>query len=265
MATIAAHDEPLPPAEAVGERMAALPEKVSETRRCKLGTHRGLEFGLILHPLGGAEVYLDGAVTRRAALLRGSPGPRAVLNALERLADGYESEVQHVREDWRWHRGSSATTTPASDEPFPHGAYLGELTDLRDRLKAGLSQATPEPHAPPVAELAERIQALRAAHTVEAAPERTAPRRAASAEEPVTSRIRRRIEPVSAAEPVEAEPTTAATVIPLAKATENEPPALPVAISPSTSMPAAPARPQPAYGERLTRSRRQPDLQLSLF
>ena len=77
-------------------------------------------------------------------------------------------------------------------QPFAHDAYLAELTALRDQLKAGLSQATPEPGTSrPVAELAERIKSLKAAHTIDAAPERTAPRRIA-AEEPVTARIRRR-------------------------------------------------------------------------
>jgi hypothetical protein len=45
----------------------------------------------------------------------------------------------------------------------------------------------------PVAELAERIKALRAANTVEAAPERTGTRKAARAERPVTARIRARL------------------------------------------------------------------------
>ena len=71
--------------------MSRMPEKVSETYRTKLGTYRGLECGMILHPLGGTEVYLDGAVRCREQLMRDNPGPRAVLNALERLADGYES------------------------------------------------------------------------------------------------------------------------------------------------------------------------------
>ena len=70
-----------------------MPEKVSETYRTKLGTYRGLECGMILHPLGGTEVYLDGAVRCREQLMRDNPGPRAVLNALERLADGYEHDM----------------------------------------------------------------------------------------------------------------------------------------------------------------------------
>ena len=44
---------------------------------------------------------------------------------------------------------------------------------------------------PSVADLAEKIKSLRAAHTVEGVPQREAKRRP-SAEEPVTARIRRR-------------------------------------------------------------------------
>jgi hypothetical protein len=82
---------------------------------------------------------------------------------------------------------------------------------LRDQLKAGLAAPNPAlvagegglsgaaPEAgneppPTVAELAERIKALKAAHTIDAVPERTG-KRSASAEEPVTARIRRRAEP----------------------------------------------------------------------
>ena len=56
-----------------------------------------------------------------------------------------------------------------------------------------MSGVAPEDGAEPpnVAELAERIKALKAAHTIEAAPQRTGKRRV-SAEEPVTARIRRR-------------------------------------------------------------------------
>ena len=71
---------------------------------------------------------------------------------------------------------------------------MSELTTLRDQLKAGLSGATAEHGAdalPTVAELAERIKTLGAAHTIEATPQRSGKRRA-SAEEPVTVRIRRR-------------------------------------------------------------------------
>ena len=76
--------------------------------------------------------------------------------------------------------------------PFQHATYLTELTRLRDQLKAGLAGLPAEDgaEAPNAADLAERIKTLKAGNTVEAAPQRTANRQA-SAEEPVTARIRR--------------------------------------------------------------------------
>jgi hypothetical protein len=81
-------------------------------------------------------------------------------------------------------------------KPFPHEKYLSELTDLRDQLKAGLSAAAHEAGSdkgPRVSELADRIKALKAANTIEAAPQRVQ-RKQAAAEEPITARIRRRQE-----------------------------------------------------------------------
>ena len=81
-------------------------------------------------------------------------------------------------------------------KPFAHDAYLAELTGLRDQLKAGLSGTTPEPGAeplPPAHETAERIKALKAAHSIEPAPQRHTARSLATAEEPVTARIRQRM------------------------------------------------------------------------
>jgi SAM-dependent methyltransferase len=78
-------------------------------------------------------------------------------------------------------------------QPFVHDDYRSQLAALRDQLKAGLSGKTPEPGGatgPSVSQLAERIKALRAAHTIDAAPER-APHKQATAAEPVTTRIRR--------------------------------------------------------------------------
>jgi exonuclease VII large subunit len=81
-------------------------------------------------------------------------------------------------------------------KPFPHDKYLSELTDLRDQLKAGLSAGAHESgndKGPKVSELADRIKALKAANTIEAAPQRVQ-RKQAAAEEPITARIRRRQE-----------------------------------------------------------------------
>src|SRR5207302_9629716 len=109
---------------------------------------------------------------------------RAVLNAVERLAGTYEGPCDAARQELAIAQGQLRDHEARLGQAFAHDAYLAELTHLRDQLKAGLSQATPEPGTPPAAELAERIKSLKAVHTIDAAPERTAHRRIA-AEEPV--------------------------------------------------------------------------------
>jgi hypothetical protein len=104
----------------------------------------------------------------------------------------YAYECQCIRQDLAIAEGQLRDYQARIGQPFPHDAYLTGLTSLRDQLRAGLSgKSTEDGTHLPVPELAEAIKALRAAHTVEAAPERTASRRIA-AEEPVTSRIRRK-------------------------------------------------------------------------
>jgi hypothetical protein len=69
---------------------------------------------------------------------------------------------------------------------------------LRDQLKAGLSataQMQGDEAGPSVSDLAEKIKALKAAHSIEATPQR-ARQKQSSAEEPVTARIRRRTEAI---------------------------------------------------------------------
>jgi N12 class adenine-specific DNA methylase len=184
-------------AAALGRALDAVPPAVRERRRFPLGTYRGLRFGLILHPVFPPEVYLEGAVTRQDSLSRDHRGPRAVLNALDRLAAGYRTEAERTRQDLAIAAAQLRDYQARLGQPFRHEAYLAELTQLRDRLRAGLAGGD---HAGggngqvvPVADLAERIKALKAAHSVETAPQRSAGRRV-SAEEPVTARIRRKAE-----------------------------------------------------------------------
>jgi hypothetical protein len=83
----------------------------------------------------------------------------------------------------------------------PSQRNLAELTTLREQLKTGLSassRASNSKPGPSVSELAQRIKALKAASRIEGKPLR-ARQKHSSAEEPITSRIRRRAEaaPVS--------------------------------------------------------------------
>ena len=254
---------------ALGRRLDALPDTVRETRRFSLGRYRGLDFGLVLHSGGAADVFLEGAATRHGMLSRDHHGPRAVMNALDRLAGSYQGQCDTARQELAIAEGQLRDHEARIGRIFPHDDYLRELTDLRDRLKIGLSQTTPEPGTETVAELAERIKALIAAHTIDAAPTRTATRRIV-AEEPVTARIRRRAQPgpIVIEPPVELEPAALPAEIPPVESATPAitalPPSQPVAPA-VIEMPVPPARPQPAYRQHVARGRRQEIRQLSLF
>jgi len=83
----------------LARQLDALPKKVHETTRVPLGTYRGLHFGIVQHTQFPPEIYLEGALTRLATPSRDHQAPRAVLNALERLADGYSSKCDRVQRD----------------------------------------------------------------------------------------------------------------------------------------------------------------------
>jgi N12 class adenine-specific DNA methylase len=253
MATMEKNDGSLS-TEGIGHRMSRMPEKVSETYRTKLGTHRGLEAGIILHPLGGTEVYLDGAVRCRETLMRDNPGPRAVLNALERLADGYEADIRHLKAEIALKQGQFRDYESRLGKPFEHEEYRSQLSDLRDQLKLGLSEKAPE-GGTPTAELAERIRKLRESVTVEAAPERVT-RKAVRAERPVTARIRERRQEIGAVKV----PEELAQPVEPAKPESDEPPATPPAM-----VIALPEPLKPDYRQDVTRRRQLGDTQLRLF
>jgi N12 class adenine-specific DNA methylase len=183
---------------ALAGQLDGLPTNVREKTRIPLGTYRGLRFGMVLNPQWSPEVYLEGATTRLDTLSRDHHGPRAVLNALERLANAYGSECVRVRQDLSIAESQLRDYQARLGKPFLHDAYLSELTNLRDQLKIGLSataQMQGDEAGPSASDLAEKIKALKAAHNIEATPQR-ARQKHSSAEEPVTARIRRRTEAI---------------------------------------------------------------------
>lgn len=241
----------------LASRLDALPERLRESRRITLGQYRGLAFGLVLHANDSAEVFLEGATTRHGMLSRDHRGPRAVLNALDRLSSTYEDQRNAASQELAIAEGQFRDHEARVGRTFPHEAYLAELTELRDRLKAGLSQASPEPGTLPVAE---RIKSLKANHTIDVAPERTARRRVAG-EEPVTARIRRRAEPSLLPE---TEPDAPAAAVPTPPADADEQPPAVTDPLPEPSPPVT-APQEPAYRQDVVRGRRHKDRQLSLF
>jgi hypothetical protein len=183
-------------ATVLAKKLETLPLHVREPTRVPVGTYRGLTFGIIVNPSFPPDVYLERASTRLSGLSKEHQGPRAVLNALERIASGYAAETVRVRQDLSIAESQLRDYQARLGQPFPHEAYLSELTGLRDQLKAGLLAGNPEPEdqkGPNVSDLAARIKALKAANTIEAAPQRVQ-RKQAAAEEPITARIRRRQE-----------------------------------------------------------------------
>jgi N12 class adenine-specific DNA methylase len=254
--------------KAIGHRLDSLPLKLRETVRFPLGIYRGLRFGLIAHPQGAASVFLEGAANRDTMLSRDSQGPRAILNALDRLAGGYDSQCATARKDLAIAEAQRRDYQARLGAAFAHEVYMEELTTLRDQLKAGLSGATPEPVADPpttVPEIAERIKALKATHSIEPAPQRPAARSVPAAEEPVTARIRRHIGAAVAPEP---QASLQAPMTPAASTATVEP-ALPAsqgipdlrhddATHPFCVAPAA-------HHERVARDRRGRDSQLTMF
>jgi hypothetical protein len=152
--------------EALAAHLKTLTTGIHEARHVPLGTYRGLAFGLALTPGYTPDVYVEGRARRRGTLSRGHHGPRAVLNAVERLVAGYEAERARVTRDVQVAQGQLRDYTARQDGVFAHEAYLQELTGLRQQLEAALSDTQ---EASDTGELVERIKALQAAHTVEAA------------------------------------------------------------------------------------------------
>ena len=192
----------------LGGVLDSLPLSVYEKRYFPLGTYRGLKFGIELNPNWSPAVVLEGAVNRHDALSRDSHGPRAVLNAVERIAGSYGGERKRTEQDLEVAQNQLRGYESRIGQPFEHEGYLKELESLRDRLRLSLS-GTPAEGEPTAADLAEKIKALKAANVVEAAPQRTG-KRTTSAEEPVTARIRRR-EAENATDASPSEPTALVT------------------------------------------------------
>jgi N12 class adenine-specific DNA methylase len=236
--------------DVLGGKLDALPRDVRDTRRVPLGIYRGLSFGLILHPEFPASVFVEGAVARQSALSRDHQGPRAVLNALERLAGGYGSECDRIRQDLAIAESQLRDYQARLGKPFLHDGYLSELTGLRDQLKAGLSataQVEANESKRAVSELAERIKMLKAAHSIDATPQRVRQNQS-SPEEPVAARIRRRTKALPASDP--------------ALQPEDAPGA--GASRPAETAQDSPTKPEPSFRERIAMDRQSNDREPSL-
>ncbi len=202
-------------ANVLGGKLDALPRSVGTPTRLALGTYCGLRFGIVLHPQFPADVYLEGRTIRQYMLSKEHQGPRAVLNVLERLANGYGPECGRTRQDLAIAEAQLRDYRERLGAPFTLDAYLSELTALRDQLKAGLSSTVhrDDEEGPSLSELADKIKALKSAYNIEAAPERVRQKHS-SAEEPITARIRRRAEESAANQAIHSASGTNTQIVP---------------------------------------------------
>jgi hypothetical protein len=179
---------------ALTSKLEWVPALIGQSMKFSFGTYHGLEFGLILDPEFPSEVYLRGTITRKSRLSHDYQGPRAVLNALERLARSYAKECDQLRQDLTIAQSQLCDYESRLGKPFLQEKYHAELLALRDQLKISLSattQQTTEDTGPSTWELARQINELKATQQIEASPER--PRQVLiAAEEPITIRVRQR-------------------------------------------------------------------------
>jgi N12 class adenine-specific DNA methylase len=183
--------------EALAAYLLALPAMGYETRSVPLGRYHGLRFGVVQHLQGAPEVYVEGALRRATPLARALHGPRAILNAVERLINTAALERDKATRDLAIAQGQVRDYDARLGGGFAHTVYLEELTRLRHQLETALSGTAQEDAAgslPSVGVLVERLKALRAAHTLDTAPEQTAKPRPATMAEAVTTRIRQRVQ-----------------------------------------------------------------------
>lgn len=209
--------------DALTTRMKQMPFAPSHPEYFRLGLYRGLTFGLVLAPGQLPEVYVQGAAYRRDRMRKDFQGPRAVLNAVERLVSGYVTERERSERDLAIDRGKLRDYRERKDGAFPHEAYRRELEGVRNEIENALSAAE---GTRDTSEMVERFKALKAAHTIEA-PQRTSERKSASMEEAVTTRIMNRAKEAASEgqaevvqEPADAPEQRAHPAVPVAQTAE---------------------------------------------
>ena len=186
-------------------QLQQLPPLVTTPIPVCLGTYLGLQVTLTLHPYALPEVSLTGQATVRAALTRRATGPRAILNAAQRLAGEYESRCLVLAQDIRVQERQLQDYTAQLGKPFPLADYREALDELRYQLSLALSEQPPA-SLPPIEALVAAITALQKTHALVLPTARPALSPAAvSPAEAITTRIYtgwRAVAPATAPEPL---------------------------------------------------------------
>jgi hypothetical protein len=116
-----------------------------------------------------------------------------MLNALERLAGGFQQECSQLRQDLNIAQSQLRDYQCRLGQPFQQEVYLTELTTLRELLKAKLTAGNPQTEdftGPTTFDLSEQIRQLRTSQQTAALSPAEGRRQVAFvAEIPVTVRI----------------------------------------------------------------------------
>ncbi|MCA9194596.1 MAG: DEAD/DEAH box helicase family protein [Planctomycetales bacterium] len=130
--------------ETIAKKLAYIPDEVMQARQFELGTFHGLKFGIQVTGYGTRDVYLQGSGFRCESLSREYAGPRAVLNAINRMVDTYALRIDDTRSALALAEQQLADYRERIDVPFAMDGYIEQLRELRDRLRLAL---TGEPQA----------------------------------------------------------------------------------------------------------------------
>jgi hypothetical protein len=114
---------------ALGKQLISIPDMVHESRRYPLGIYRGLNFGLVLHPQGAPETYLEGTATRHGQLSSDAVAC-AMLNALDRLTGGYKAQAATARLPAAHEAAGSTCQPPTSQRSSPSVPHPRRLLSL---------------------------------------------------------------------------------------------------------------------------------------
>ena len=88
------------------------------------------------------------------------------MNALGRIRDTYEAEINRTRRDLSLAESQLQDYQACHGLSFAHDGYANALTELRDALRLALAGKT-EGGGPTAIELAEKITGLKASHALE--------------------------------------------------------------------------------------------------
>ena len=93
-------------------------------------------FGVVLDPRFGPDVFLEGVASRQCGFLSEHQGPRAILNAVERLVRAFDTECARVRQDLTIAEGQLRDYQARLGTAFLHEVYLSR-TDYAPRRAQG--------------------------------------------------------------------------------------------------------------------------------